>query len=141
MAPSDPKLTILLIDDDDTEKVTVTRILRALTNTTFHLDHVERCSQALTLLKKKTYDLVLLDNRLSKRISAKFSVPIIKSAIKNAPLTIISHDISPTYLQNPTELGVDFIVDKKDMIDFLRSQINTLLGRGDGRSPISSKPV
>ncbi len=141
MAPSDPKFTILLIDDDNTEKVTVTRILRALTTTTFHLDHVERCSQALALLKDKTYDLVLLDNRLSERVSAKFSVPIIKSAINAAPLTIISNDVTPNYLQSPTELGVDFIVDKTDMIDFLRSQINTLLGRGDRHPPVSPEPV
>lgn len=119
---------IILIDDDPAEKIVVERILSALTNAPYRLDHVTRCSKAISLLKERSYDLVLLDNRLSKRMSAQFSVPIIKEAIGSAPIAVISNDLSPDYLQDPKELGVDYIVDKANMIDFLKSQLAYFFG-------------
>lgn len=121
---------VILIDDDVTEKIIVERIFKSLTDLPFRLDHVTRCSQAITLLKKQSYDLVLLDNRLSMRMSAKFSVPIIKESIGTAPIAVISNDIMPDYLQDTRTLGVDYIVDKSDIIGFLKSQMTYLLGRG-----------
>lgn len=123
--------SVLLIDDDPFEARTVNRIFEALTDARFRVDHVEKCSQAIPLLDQHRYDLVLLDNRLSSRISARFSVPIIKAAIGSAPMAIISNDTSPDYLQDPRTLGVDHIVDKSDMIAFLKSQLDSLLGRRD----------
>ncbi|MGJ8560655.1 MAG: response regulator [Litorimonas sp.] len=120
---------IILIDDDPAEKIVVERILSALTNAPFVLDHVTKCSQAIKLIETHTYQLVLLDNRLSRRMSAKFSVPIIKAAIGAAPIAVISNDLSPDYLQDSKDLGVDYIVDKANMIDFLKSQLAHLLGQ------------
>lgn len=125
---------VLLIDDEPVEHVTVNRILSALTDRPFLVEHVEKCSQAVALLQNQTFDLVLLDNRLSERMSAKFSVPIIKSAIGQSPLAIISNDISPDYLRDPKTIGVDFIVDKSDLIEFLKSVLDMLLGRS-GSAP------
>lgn len=122
---------IILIDDDPAEKIVVERILSALTNAPFNLDHVTKCSQAIKLIEKRTYQLVLLDNRLSRRMSAKFSVPIIKSAIGTAPIAVISNDVSADYLQSVEALGVDYIIDKANMIDFLKSQLNYLLGHSN----------
>lgn len=131
---------VILIDDDASEKTIIERIFKSLTDVPFRLDHVTRCSQAITLLKTQSYDLVLLDNRLSQRMSAKFSVPIIKDAIGTAPLAVISNDVTPTYLQDPAALGVDYVVDKSNIIDFLKSQMDYLLGRSGLPSP-GSKSV
>lgn len=128
------KFGVTLIDDEVAEKVIVERVFKSLTDFHFRLDHVTRCSAAIKLLDERRYDLVLLDNRLSQRMSAQFSVPIIKDAIGSAPLAVISNDISPAYLQDPRALGVDYIVDKTDIIDFLKSQMARLLGPGDRRS-------
>lgn len=117
---------IILIDDDPAEKLIIERILTALVDVPFRLDHVTKCSQAITLIEKHVYKLVLLDNRLSSRMSAKFSVPIIKSVIGTAPIAVISDDVSPDYLQSAEALGVDYIIDKTDMIDFLKSQLDYL---------------
>lgn len=133
MSSAEPKFCILLIDDDPAEKLVVTRIFKALTAVAFQVDHVLKCSDAITLLQDHRYDLVLLDNRLSSRISAKFSVPIIKSAIQGAPMAVISNDVTPGYLQDANKLGVDHIIDKSDMIEFLKSQMEYLL-KGKGRS-------
>lgn len=130
------KFGVTLIDDEVAEKVIVERVFKSLTDFHFRLDHVTRCSAAIKLLDERRYDLVLLDNRLSQRMSAQFSVPIIKDAIGSAPLAVISNDISPAYLQDPRALGVDYIVDKTDIIDFLKSQMARLLGPGDRRSNI-----
>lgn len=122
---------VILIDDDVAEKMIVERIFKSLTDLPFRLDQVTRCSQAITLMKEHAYDLVLLDNHLSKRMSAKFSVPIIKQGIGTAPIAVISNDVTPAYLQDIHALGVDYIIDKADIIDFLRSQMTYLLGCGD----------
>lgn len=135
---SETQFSILLIDDDPAEKAIITRILKALTSAAFHIDHALKCSAAVTMVQNRTYDLVLIDNRLSERISARFTVPIIKGIIKDAPIAVISNDVSPDYLQDKHALGVDHIVDKADMIAFLKSQLDHLLG-GRGHSTPTSQ--
>ena len=128
MKTEDYIFAVILIDDDAAEKVLVERIINSLTDQPFRFDHVTRCSKAIALLDERSYDLVLLDDRLSERMSAKFSVPIIKAAIGADPIAVISNDISPEHLQDRTALGVDYIVDKVDIIAFLTSQMPRLLG-------------
>ena len=127
MQAPEPHFCVLLIDDDPFEARTINRIFGALTDAPFNGTYVEKCSEAIALLKQRRFDLVLLDNRLSERISAKFSVPIIKASIGSAPLASISNDVSPAYLQDKATLGGDHIVDKSDMIAFLKSQLGSLL--------------
>lgn len=113
----------------------ISRILKALTPSEFRLDHVLKCSEALSLLDKEHYDLILLDNRLSDRVSAKFSVPLIKAANQDTPIAVISNDVTPGYLQDKAKLGVDHIIDKSDMVDFFRTQLSRLTGkRGQGET-------
>lgn len=135
-----PKFCVLLIDDEPAEKAIITRIFKALTSVPFQVDHVLKCSSAITLLQDHRYDLVLLDNRLSQRISAKFSVPLIKASNHSATMAVISNDVTPGYLQDAKELGVDYIVDKSDMIEFLKSQMDYLLS-GKGRSGCQAEPA
>ncbi|WP_298916191.1 response regulator [uncultured Algimonas sp.] len=118
-----PVFNVLLIDDDAHELEIVQRVLTVLTEAPFAVDHVVRVSEAVKLLNDHDYDLVLLDNRLSDRISAQFSAPFVTSAFSRATVAIISSDIDVPYLETPEQLGVDHIVDKKDMIVFLRDQV------------------
>ena len=126
MSEMPPKFTILLVDDDPKEKGEITRIFKALTPEFFHVDFVTKCSEAVRQVEQKRYDLVLLDDRLSQKISAKFSVPLIKNTNPSVPIAVISNDISCEHLQSTRTLGVDHIVDKAHMVDFLRSQIGVL---------------
>lgn len=133
MLAMSPKFTILLVDDDPEERSHVTRIFKALTPDFFQVDFVTKCSEAIERLQDRGYDLILLDDRLSQKISAKFSVPMIKSSNPSIPIAIISNDISPEHLQSTKTLGVDHIVDKADMVNFLGSQLKWL-GHGHGQA-------
>jgi DNA-binding NtrC family response regulator len=120
--------SLLLIDDQPDERFVVERILKVVTQAAVRLDHVLKCSAAMPLVAERRYDLVLLDNRLSDRISARVSVPLIKAANPAAPIAIISTDLSPAYLQDPATLGVDFVVDKADLVSFLKVQLARIEG-------------
>ena len=120
--------SLLLIDDQPDERFVVERILKVVTQAAVRLDHVLKCSAAMPLVAERRYDLVLLDNRLSDRISARVSVPLIKAANPAAPIAIISTDLSPAYLQDPATLGVDFVVDKADLGSFLKVQLARIEG-------------
>lgn len=127
MSPDTTSFSLLLIDDDKAEKFIIERIVKSLTRESFCLDQVFKCSEAIALLEQRKYDLLLLDNRLSERMSAKFSVPIIKATNNTLPIAIISNDVSLDYLQSPDRLDVDYIVDKRNLIEFFREQIPKLL--------------
>jgi CheY-like chemotaxis protein len=122
MTCDSPAFNVLLIDDKIEELEIIQRIFKALTHASVCIDHVHKCSEAFNLLNQNNYDLVLLDNRLSGQISAKFSVPFITSSLNTATLAIISNDINVPYLQDPNILGVNHVVDKSQMIRFLRDQ-------------------
>lgn len=118
-----PVYSILLIDDDPAEAVVLSRILSALTEAPITVQHVVKCSEAVRELNASAYDLILLDNRLSERVTGQFSVPFIRSALNQAPIAMISTDVNVPYLGSPTILGVDYIVDKTDMISFIRDRL------------------
>lgn len=121
MTYTEPVFSVLLIDDDELEHMFVTRMLKKFMKSNFHVEHVEKCSKAMTALFDKKYDLVLLDNLLHGQVSARFSVPIIRQANRETPIVIISNNIEFDYLKNPADLGVDAIVDKADLGAFLEN--------------------
>ncbi|MGB6231498.1 MAG: hypothetical protein WBF53_15390 [Litorimonas sp.] len=133
MVAESPSFSVLLIDDDIEEKRVVERVLAALTDAPVQVDYATRCSEGVGRLNRRGYDLVLLDNRLSRAISAEFSVPFIRSAFNRAPLAVITTDTSPAYLQDPEQLGVDYVVDKADLIGFLRDRL------ADPRLPVAEQ--
>jgi CheY-like chemotaxis protein len=124
MAVGPTLFDILLIDDEAEELEIIRRIVGALTEAPVQVDHVSKASEAVARLNARSYDLVLLDNRLSGTISAEFSAPFIRSAYGVARVAVISSNIDEPYLHDPTTLGVDHVVDKADMIAFLRDQID-----------------
>lgn len=118
---------ILLIDDDILERQSLKRCVDKIANsdgTSVH--HAFKCSEAIDLLLQHSFDLVMLDNLLAASISGKFSVPMIKQYLGSCPLVIISNNIDVDYLQDPETLGVDAVIDKRDldifMLKFLESR-------------------
>ncbi|GHB00173.1 hypothetical protein GCM10009069_23750 [Algimonas arctica] len=116
--------SVLLIDDDLSEEAIVRRILKSLTKGNFELDYSAWCSEATDHLNRRHYDLVLLDNRLSNRITARLSAPTLKQTKHPSPIAIMSNDIDPLYLSSPSILGVDFIFNKINLIEFLSDRIS-----------------
>jgi CheY-like chemotaxis protein len=129
-------LKILLIDDDQLEKEIIKNILdKCLVDQPFLLQHVYKSSEAISALLQNQFDLVLLDNMLASSISGKFSVPIIQQYLKEASLVIVSNDVSADYLSHPHILGVDSIVDKKNLEGFLK---NFISGFGEKKQSVMS---
>jgi len=119
---------ILLIDDDAIEKDILVIHLNKAGFETFDIHQVSKCSSGLECLLHNKFDVVLLDNSLADSISAEFSVPFIKGWLKGAPLIIISNNIDVPHLKSPDILGVDFIVDKKDLSSFMIKLLPILPG-------------
>ncbi len=111
---------ILLIDDDVLEKEILTRTIKKIVGKQpFEVHHAFKCSTAIDQLLTHKFDIILLDNLLAASISGKFSVPILKQYIGICPLVMISDNIDIDYLEDPTTLGVDAIIEKSDLPLFL----------------------
>ncbi|MEM7730513.1 MAG: response regulator [Pseudomonadota bacterium] len=123
MSSHPPIYNILLIDDEIEEMDVLRRVVSALTDAPIGIDHVFKCSEAVRKLHMCDYDLVLLDNRLSGQISAEFSAPFITSTPSRATFAIISNDVDVPYLRDASLLGADHVVDKANLIAFLRDQV------------------
>ena len=118
-----PIFNILLVDDDPNEFSIIKKIVSALTGAPIGIDHVTKASEALRLLSLYNYDLVLLDNRLSDKISAQLTAPWITLTTNRADIAIISYNIDLPYLHDPKTLGVEYIIDKTKMVSFLKDRI------------------
>jgi len=111
--------SILLVDDEAWEKEFIGFSCQKILGDFFELDHALRGSEATKLLLEKEYDLILLDNNLSGALNAKFTVPFLKECAGRASIAIISNNIQEDYLVDPSLLGVDYIIDKKQLETFL----------------------
>ena len=110
---------ILLIDDQGWEKDLIGSVCQTVFGVNFRLDHASRSSEAVKLLLEKDYTLVLLDNNLGLEINASFSVPFLKEFTGTAEIVVMSNNIFEDYLEDPAFLGVDHVIAKKDLVEFL----------------------
>lgn len=110
---------ILLIDDEGWEKDIIGSLCQTVFGNNYRLDHASVNSEAVRFLLENKYSLILLDNNLSFQIDANFSVPFLKECSGNTEFVIISNNIFEDYLEDPAYLGVDKIIDKRDLLAFL----------------------
>ncbi|GLQ23779.1 hypothetical protein GCM10007853_16530 [Algimonas ampicilliniresistens] len=127
MGTIDQNYKVLLVDDDPEEAIIIKRALKAVTKRECFVTHVSKCSRAIPELHQNDFDLIILDNRLSRSINAKFTVPMMNAARGAMPMVIATADISQTYLCCASHLGVDYIIDKLDLVKFLGGQVNGLV--------------
>ncbi|MEL6686122.1 MAG: response regulator [Pseudomonadota bacterium] len=116
-------IQVLLVDDDPVIRMLVDHGLGMITSNQYQVTYESRCHDALVHVNRQAFDLILLDNRLSKTVTAKATVPLFRRSRFKSPIAIISSDISEDYLSNPSILGVDYIVDKKNLMQFLKDQV------------------
>lgn len=110
----------LLIDDDVLEYELMENLLSSIYADDYRLVFMETVKEAIGTLVSKPYDMIFLDNRLTNSITSQFTVPFVKLYARDTPLVIISNYIDVPYLASPDILGVDDIVDKKDLAGFLK---------------------
>jgi len=105
-------LNVLLIDDDEMEYVLIRRMLEDCYDRKFTLRYASSLEKGLSILKNKTLDVILLDDKLNAGRTSKDSVPAIRKAVENVPMIVISSNIDAAYLRDRTILDVYDIVDK-----------------------------
>lgn len=121
---ADASLRILLLDDDIYERNFVERAMAISSPVPVLVTHALRIGQALEALTTQSYHLILLDNYLTRGMTVKHTIPAINNVRGNTPLAVLTSDTTPDYLSCPHDLGVDFIVDKINLVKFLQSQFD-----------------
>ncbi|MGB6231058.1 MAG: response regulator [Litorimonas sp.] len=119
-------MDVLLVDDDPIMHVIVQQILEQATGGVCKMIKATEWLEAARHANSRKFDLILLDNLLSRSITAQVSVPLIRKSRHRSPIAIISSDIRVDYLSHPSILGVDYIVDKMHLARFLRDQARLL---------------
>ena len=119
-------MDVLLVDDDPVMHMIVENMLSHLTDERCAVVSVMEWSKAREHANTRQFDLILLDNQLSKSITAQITVPMLRKSRFRSPIAIISSDIRLDYLSHPSVLGVDYIVDKANLTTFLKSQVRLL---------------
>lgn len=108
-------LKILLIDDEDIEERIISQLLKQSYGLPFALEYAQTLEDGLTLLRDRTYDLILLDDRLAPGITAMQSVPLVRQAAGVVPLILISNSLDSAHLRSRNILEVYDIIDKYDL--------------------------
>jgi diguanylate cyclase (GGDEF)-like protein len=107
---------ILLVDDDDIDRMKVKRAL-AKSNSRILISEVSGFSEATELLKKQSFDCVLLDYRLGGQDGLSLIKKIHAEGLSDAPIVMLSGlDDESTMLNCLKEGAQDFL---------LKSELNT----------------
>jgi len=109
---SKPMLTILLIDDDETEYFLIKRMMQDCYDKPYLLRYSDTLEKAITVLQNEKIDVILLDDKLGKGRTAQTTVPELKNVAQAIPMIVISSAIDAAYLKDKTILNVYDIVDK-----------------------------
>lgn len=119
-------LKILLIDDEPIEERITFQLLKRDYGLPFTLEYAQSIEDGMTLLRDRTYDLILLDDRIAPNVTAVQTVPMVRGAAGVVPLILISSSLDAAHLRDKTILEVYDIIDKYDLKSRIR---DGLLGK------------
>jgi CheY-like chemotaxis protein len=105
----------LLIDDEEIEYRFLKKTVQNLDSYDIQLDYAPSLDEAITKRDIKSYDVILMDNRLMPDIDFRVSVPILRERGYIGPIGVISSDISGAYFQQFSDYGADFRVGKSEI--------------------------
>lgn len=108
-------IDVLLVDDDPTEFEIIKYKLDNMDSHNVSIDYVTSLDDALDLIAKKKYSIILMDNMLFPHNDFRQTVPEIRKAKYIGPIGIISSDISGGYFQSFGEYGADFRMAKQEI--------------------------
>lgn len=134
---SEDSVKLMLLDDHVAEDSWVGITLRELGREGYQVDHFTKMADAEVALKKKKYDLLIVDIDLASSVNGIKAVGIIREMKVPTPIVLVSGD--PTYLEAPIKeyqdafrLGaIAFYIkssDEEDFLDFLERIRNEVKG-------------
>ena len=108
---------ILLVDDDPTENVILSALVRKVASYAITLHYVETVDGALDFIRSSgvRLDMILMDNRLQPQADFRETVPELRRAGYIGPVGVISSSISDAYFQKIADYGVDFRIVKAEL--------------------------
>lgn len=113
-------LKILLIDDEPIEERITHQLLKRDYGLPFTLEYAQSIDAGMALLRDRTYDVILLDDRIAPNVTAVQTVPIIRDAAGVVPLILISSSLDASHLRDKNILEVYDIIDKYDLKSRIR---------------------
>lgn len=108
-------LRVLLIDDEELEYRLVKMMFRQGYKGEYELVYAATLAEAATILSSNSFDVILLDDKLSDGSTAFQNVPHLKSIAPATPFCIVSKSLDAAHLQDKAILDVYDIVDKFDL--------------------------
>lgn len=108
-------LKILLIDDESIEERITHQLLKRDYGLPFTLEYAQSIEDGLALLRDRTYDVILLDDRIAPNVTAMQTVPVVRQAAGVVPLILISSSLDAAHLRDRKILDVYDIIDKYDL--------------------------
>lgn len=108
-------LRVLLIDDEELEYKLIKLMFRDVYKGDYQLEYATTLSEAASILERKNFDMILLDDNLADGSNAVSNVPALKGIAANTPLCIVSKNIDAEHLRGKAILDVYDVVDKFDL--------------------------
>jgi len=93
-------LKILLIDDEPIEERITHQLLKRDYGLPFTLDYARSIKEGMVLLNDRTYDVILLDDRIAPNVTAVQTVPVVRAAAGVVPLILISSSLDASHLRD-----------------------------------------
>lgn len=118
-----PMLKLLLIDDEPIEEKITFQLLKRDYGKPFQLEYAQSIEAGLELLKKRTFDIILLDDRISPTMDATHSVPLIRQEVGVTPMILISSSLDAAHLNSKEILDVYDIIDKYNLGERIRGGV------------------
>lgn len=116
-------LKLLLIDDEPIEEKITFQLLKRDYGKPFQLEYAQSIEAGLELLKKRTFDIILLDDRISPTMDATHSVPLIRQEVGVTPMILISSSLDAAHLNSKEILDVYDIIDKYNLGERIRGGV------------------
>jgi PAS domain S-box-containing protein len=105
-------VNILLVDDDKTDRILYTKILKNITPD-YTIDVASNGEEALSKIKSLSSALVITDHAMPKMDGYKLVKEMIqKELLSKTPVIILSSALNRNIIQDYTDLGIEFVFQK-----------------------------
>lgn len=107
--------SILLIDDDHIAHKLVGCFVKLHIAEPVELVSADTIGKAVELLRERSFDIVLLDNRLEPATDARETLPVLRELAGDAKLFVISAHVDEPYMPEVMRRGASAIIDKFEL--------------------------
>ena len=108
-------ISVLLVDDDHISFKLLDAFLTARFSSAFRCVHAATLEAATERLKRESFDVVFLDNRLHCGRDVRHTMPLLSRWVKRARLFVISACTEDSSLRDARSMGACEVIDKFEL--------------------------